>query len=190
MKKSPRPKKVTSKAVLAEPEERRLEVIGGVAEEKAAPSGEHAHLQNQLGGLIGQAYGHSGGGGPGGWWIYTEADVQLGPRDMVRPDLAGWRREKVPRAPRGRPVRHVPDWVCELLSPSNSRRDRVEKVRLFHLAGVGHYWMLDPEEQVLTVLERDEDSYRVALVASGTEQVRASPFPDLAFSVAGLLDGP
>ncbi|MBM4378011.1 MAG: Uma2 family endonuclease [Deltaproteobacteria bacterium] len=128
----PRPRKVTSKEILAEPEERRLEVIAGVVEEKAAPSFDHSVVQNQLGGLIGQHFGSQRRGGPGGWWIGTEADIELGPHDLVRPDVAGWRRDRHAVRPRGRPVRQVPDWVCELVSASNRKRDTVEKVRLYH----------------------------------------------------------
>lgn len=190
MKKPRRPKKVTSRAVLAEPEERRLEVIGGVAEEKAAPSFTHSLAQTQLAGLVGTAFGRRGGNGPGGWWILAEVDVELGPHDLVRPDLSGWRRERIPSPPRDRPVRVPPDWVCEVISPGHRRRDTVEKVRLYHRVGVSQYWLVDPEEQWLWVLAREEASYRVALMASGTELVRAPPFPELEFSVAGLLGEP
>jgi len=183
----PGPGRVTSAQVLARPEEHRLETIAGVAEEKAAPSSGHSLAQNQLGGLIGQSFGRQGGGRPGGWWILTEADLELGELDLVRPDLAGWRRERLAALPPGRPLRVVPDWVCELVSPSNARRDRVEKVRLYHRAGVGHYWLLSPEEASLTVLRHEPDGYKVALVATGAERIRAAPFDGLEFSVAELL---
>jgi Uma2 family endonuclease len=185
-----RPRKVTSKEVLAAPEEKRLEVIDGVVEEKAAPSNLHALVQVQLGGTVGTLFGRSGGGRPGGWWILSEADVELGPHDLVRPDLAGWRRERVPELPRTRTMQLAPDWVCELVSPSNRRRDTVEKVRLYHRAGVVHYWLVDPEEQSLIVLQHEPDGYKVRLVASGDERVRAAPFEAVEFSVADLLGAP
>ena len=84
-------------------------------------------------------------------------------------------------------MRVVPDWVCELVSPSNARRDRVEKVRLYHRAGVGHYWLLEPEAATLTVLQHDSAGYRVVQVAGGTERICAAPFEQLEFSVAELL---
>jgi Uma2 family endonuclease len=181
------PPRVTSAELLALPEERRLEVIAGRMEEKAAPSGEHSHLQVQLGGLIGRRFGRHGSDRPGGWWIYSEADLELGPEDLVRPDLAGWRREKVPEAPRGRPIRDIPDWICEIVSPSNALRDRVEKLRLYHRAGVGHYWLLEPEEATLTVLKHEPDGYKIVHVASGAERIRATPFEQVEFSVEELL---
>ena len=182
-----RPRKVTSKEVLAAPEEKRLEVIDGVVEEKAAPSFEHSVVQAQVGGLIGQQFGRRGGGGPGGWWIATEVDIELGPHDLVRPDVSGWRREQLKVRPRERPVRQAPDWICELVSASNRKRDTVEKVRLYHRAGVGHYWLLDPEDESLTVLKHEPDGYKVLLVASGDEPVQAPPFEGLSFTVKELL---
>ena len=188
--KTPRPRKVTSKEVLAAPEEQRLEVIDGVVEEKAAPSFDHSVVQFQLGGLIGQPFGSRRHGGPGGWWLASEADIELGPHDLVRPDVAGWRRERFAERPSGRPVRHAPDWVCELVSDSNRKRDTVEKVRLYHRAGVAHYWLVDPEEQSLTVLKHEPDGYKVLLVAEGQERVRAAPFEPVEFSVQELLGEP
>ena len=183
----PKVKKVTSKQVLAEPEERRLEVISGVVAEKASPSIDHSFLQMQLSGSIWVATGRGGGGGSGGWWILPDVDLELGPQDLVRPDLAGWRREKLPQLPRGRPMRVVPDWVCEIISPSNTKRDKVEKVRLYHRAGVGHYWLVDPEELTLTVLKHEPDGYKVQLVAAGEETIRAEPFESLEFRLSELL---
>lgn len=180
------PPRMTSAEVLALPEERRLEVIAGRVEEKAAPDNQHSYAQVQLGGWIGRSFGRNGDG-PGGWWILSEVDLELGPEDLVRPDLAGWRREKLPRLPPGRPMRVIPDWVCELVSPSNARRDRVEKVRLYHRSGVGHYWLLEPEAATLTVLQHEPAGYRVVQVAGGPERVRAPPFEQLEFSVAELL---
>jgi Uma2 family endonuclease len=178
---------VTSKEVLLEPEERRLEVIDGVAEEKAAPGFNHALVVNQLGGIVGQAFGRKGRGGPGGWWITNDPDIELSSLDLVRPDVAGWRRERMPERPVVRPVTVAPDWICEILSPSNRKRDLVDKHNLYHRHGVSHYWQVDPEAQTLTVLGHEPDGYKVLLVASGLQPVRAAPFEQLEFSVAELL---
>ena len=84
-------------------------------------------------------------------------------------------------------MRVVPDWVCEIVSQSNARRDRVEELRLYHRAGVGHCWLLEPEAATLTVLQHDSAGYRVIQVAAGTERICAAPFEQLEFSVAELL---
>jgi Uma2 family endonuclease len=176
----------TSEQVLSEPEDRRLEVVGGVVAEKAAPTFEHAVAQVRVGGLIDLSF--RGGGPQSGWWIASEVDLELGPEDLVRPDLAGWRRERLEQPPRVRPVKVVPDWICEILSGSNHRRDRVEKARLYHRAGVGHYWMLDPEELTLTVLKHEPDGYKIQLLATGDEPIRAEPFDALEFKLTELLE--
>ncbi|MEN9798495.1 MAG: hypothetical protein RL653_2191 [Pseudomonadota bacterium] len=177
----------TSQQVLAEPEDQRLEVVGGVVTEKAAPTIEHSFVQMQLSGSIWSSTGRGRGDSAGGWWILPDVDLELGPVDLVRPDLAGWRREKLPQLPRGRPMRVVPDWVCEIISPSNVRRDEVEKVRLYHRAGVIHYWLLDPEALTLRVLKYEPDGYKLQLIAVGEEIIRAEPFAELEFSLTGLL---
>ena len=179
----------TVEDLLARPEDARLELIDGTIVEKAAPSAEHALAQGALVGALFPAFHRrSGAGGPGGWWILAEVDVELGPHEVFRPDLAGWRRARVAERPSGRPVRIVPDWVCEVLSPSNRRRDTVEKLRRYHQAGVGHYWMIDPDDESLTVLRHEPDGYKVALVATREETVRAEPFGAIELRV-GVLFG-
>ncbi|MBI4953655.1 MAG: Uma2 family endonuclease [Myxococcales bacterium] len=86
-------------------------------------------------------------GGPGGWWIFADVDVGLG-ADVVRPDLSGWRRERLPE-PDVRPIAVTPGWVCEILSPSNEAHDRVHERHLYAEHGVRHYWIVDPEARTL-----------------------------------------
>ncbi|MEN9798766.1 MAG: hypothetical protein RL653_2462 [Pseudomonadota bacterium] len=173
--------------MLLEPEERRLEVIDGVAEEKAAPGFFHGVMQAQVLFTLGRREGRSGRGGPSGWWIAAEVDIEFGPQDLVRPDIAGWKRERIPEPPHTRPLKLAPDWICEILSPANRKRDLVDKHNLYHRQGVSHYWQVDPEAQTLTVLGHEPDGYKVLLVASGPQPVRAAPFEQLEFSVAELL---
>jgi hypothetical protein len=84
----------------------RMEVVRGALVEKAAPSGEHADAQSYVALLIkGPFQRRPGSGGPGGWWILTEVDVEFATHEVYRPDVAGWRRERIPDRPKGRPVR-------------------------------------------------------------------------------------
>ena len=183
----PRLRKITSKEVLLEPEERRLEVIGGVAEEKAAPDFIHGFVQANMVLALGRRDGQSGPRGPSGWWIGAEVDIEFSPNDLVRPDLAGWRQERFSQPPRTRPVKLSPDWICEIISQSNRKRDVVEKHNLYHRFGISHYWQLDPESQTLTVLGHEPDGYKVLLVASGMQPIRAAPFEQFEFTVEELL---
>lgn len=166
------------------------EVLNGDVVHKAEPSAEHADAQLGLGELVrGRFHGPPGGPrGPGGWWILAEVDVELDVHDVVRPDLVGWRRERHPERPRGRPVRARPDWVCEILSPSNARTDLVTKLEIYRRAAIPHYWIVDPATETLTVHRWTPDGYLIASRAGRGEIVRAEPFEALEL-VVGVLFG-
>jgi Uma2 family endonuclease len=162
-----------------------FEVLGGELVEKAAPSFEHSDAQLGGGAFLRSRF-HGGGGGdtPGGWWLVTECEIELETHEVFRPDLVGWRRTSVSERPRGRPVRVRPDWVCEILSPSNARTDLVHKLRAYQRAGVPHYWIVDPQAEVLTVYRHSGSAYEVALTAGGDETVHAEPFEAVALPLA------
>lgn len=173
---------------LAIPEDERFhELIEGVIVEKAAPSGAHGSAQAGVVGAILPAYQRrTGGGGPGGWWIATEVEVILDP-EIVRPDVLGWRRERVPNRRTGFPVRDRPDWVCEVISPSNANVDTVQKLRLYHRAELPHYWLVDPRDATLTVMRWSADGYVTLLRAEKGETVRAEPFGEIEIAVGTLF---
>lgn len=165
------------------------EIVGGEIVEKASPTMEHGRSQQALGGYLHRRFDRKPGGRwPGGWWIGTEVDVEYGTHELYRHDIVGWRRDRVPECPSGRPVRARPDWVCEILSPSNEKRDLVDKMRTLHGSGVPHYWILNPEEKVLVVHRHSPDGYVVILTASTGETVHAEPFEDVELRV-GILFG-
>jgi Uma2 family endonuclease len=167
----------------------RAEVIAGEIHQKAAPSAEHGDAQGALATILRSRFHRRGGGGhPGGWWILTEVEIQLETHEVYVPDLGGWRRDRVPQRPTGRPVLLRPDWICEILSPSTARHDQVTKQRTFHRCGVGHYWIVDPEREVLVVQRWAADGYLVVLTAGKGETVRAEPF-DAVELVVGELFG-
>lgn len=173
---------------LAQPEESRLELIDGDFIEKAAPTIQHGVAQLSTGGAIGAAFSRKSGGGgrPGGWWIATEVDLVLEGRGY-RPDLAGWRRERMPIMPSERPITLRPDWLCEIVSDSNRATDTVTKLRRYHHAGVPHYWILDQVDRTLTVYRHHADGYLVAVRAEASEKVRAEPFEAIELQVASLF---
>jgi Uma2 family endonuclease len=173
----------------AQPEERRLELIDGDFVEKAAPTFQHGIAQSGLSASIGGPFHGTGGGGgekPGGWWIASEVDLVLGAHGF-RPDLAGWRRERLPTQPRERPILLRPDWICEITSESNRATDTVTKLRRYHQAGVPHYWILDQLDRTLTVYRHQPDGYLVSLRAEARERVRAEPFDAVELEVAALF---
>src|SRR5262245_23831907 len=131
----------TAKDLLLLPDDARAEVIEGQIVYKVT-SGEHGNAQ---GGIIEQLrpsfHRKAGGSRPGGWWILPEVEIQLSLTEVYRPDVAGWKRERVPQCPHGRPQTVVPDWVCEVLSPSNASNDLVKKLRIYHRCDIKHYWV-------------------------------------------------
>jgi Uma2 family endonuclease len=174
---------------LEQPPERRLELIDGALVEKAAPDTPHSISQAALiGNLYPTFYRKPGGAGPGsgGWWLMTEADVQIG-ADVYRPDVAGWRWERSPTQPPGRPITLRPDWICEVLSESNRTNDTIRKLRRYHSAGVPHYWILSPAEGTLTVFRHQPEGYATVLSADRAQRVRAEPFEAIELHVGLLL---
>lgn len=174
---------------LALPPEARLELIDGAFIEKAAPDFSHGLAQAGLILTLGPPFARRGGGGgdaPAGWWLVPEVDLRLGDNGF-RPDLAGWQRERLPEAPKERPVTVRPDWVCEVISEANRTNDTIRKLRRYHEAGVPHYWVLDPTLGSLTVFRRQPQGYLSVLFADRHQLVRAEPFESLELRVGLLL---
>jgi Uma2 family endonuclease len=171
-------KPATLEDLLAIPEDkRRHEIIDGELVQKVMPSPHHGHGLVRLSARIGDPYGRPAGRrGPGGWWILADIDVELAPDQIYRPDLAGWRRERMPTLPKASPVRIRPDWVCEILSPSNATNDTIKKFRTYHRCQVPHYWILDPTNESLVVYRWAEEGYLAVATAQRGERVRAEPF--------------
>lgn len=167
--------------------ERRHELIDGIILEKGAATGEHGAAQRKLSACVDPFDRRPGGRWPGGWWFGTEVDVYFDPANTFRPDVLGWRRDRVPERPRGTPVMVRPDWTCEILS-TNRRNDLIKKKRVYHRHQVGHYWIIDPTEETLTVYRWGQDGYIELLVAERGERVRAEPFEAIALQV-GVLFG-
>jgi len=122
----PKPRKATYQDVLDAPPHKVAEVIYGVLRMQPRPAIPHAWASSTLGMEVGSPFGR-GRGGPGGWWIIFEPELHLG-EDILVPDLAGWRRERMPVYPDTAAFFELaPDWVCEVLSPSTRRMDLTDK---------------------------------------------------------------
>ena len=173
--------------LLAIPEERRWhEIVNGELVQKTAPTGERGTAQNALSALLGPFFGsgkRGGGNGPGGWWFESEVEIIFEPREIYRPDLIGWRKERSARPPTGAPISLRPDWIGEILS-TNRANDTVKKRRAYHRAQVPHYWLLDPVDQTISVLPWAAEGYVIVLDAERQERVRPEPFDAHEFLVA------
>lgn len=164
------------------------ELLAGELVERAAPTAEHGLGQGGTRELLGPFARRPGGSAPGGWWILTETEVRFDQHNLLRPDLSGWRRERMPERPRGFPIDLRPDWVCEIVSPESVRRDRYEKMLIYHQFGVPHYWLVDPMAETLAVHRHTPEGWLLVLNSRRGETVRPEPFEALPFPV-GVLFG-
>lgn len=162
------------------------EILAGQLHSMPRPSGRHGVAEGALNIDIGGPF-NFGRGGPGGWWIIPEPEIHfLRDTEVAVPDLAGWRRERMPQVPDGHRFEVVPDWVCEILSPSTARKDRFIKLPIYAKYGVAHVWLVDPEARTLEAFElRDGFWLRIAALQDDAP-VRVEPFDAIEFSLADL----
>ena len=130
-----------------------------------------------------------GRGGPGGWRILAEPELHLA-RDVVVPDLAGWRRERLPRLPDEAYFSVAPDWIGEVLSPSTAALDRVKKLNIYAREQVAHAWLVEPIAQTLEVLRLESGRWVIVGTWAGPAAVRAEPFDALELDLTLLWDEP
>ncbi len=169
--------------------EEPFELVDGEIVQKASPTPAHGGSQAKLGALLDPINRKPGGPrGPGGWWIMTEVDTLYRlTGEVFRHDAQGYRRDVHAERPSGFPVDAVPEWACEILSPTTARIDLVKKQRTLHTHRVRHYWVIDPEHETLAVLRWHEEAYLSVLTAGRGDIVRAEPFAELEISIDDLL---
>jgi Uma2 family endonuclease len=161
------------------------EIVDGVLCTHPRPAFPHARSSSALGVRIGGPF-DLGPGGPGGWIILDEPELHFG-EDVVVPDLAGRRRERMPKVPATAFYSLAPDWVCEVLSPSTEKLDRTGKMDVYAREGVQHLWFVDPIARTLEVYRLQEDGLwlRVATYCDDAK-VRAEPFDAIELELAAL----
>lgn len=172
--------------LLAYPEDVKAELLGGEIHVQPAALPRHGRVQLALGRLVGGPF-DGDTEGPEGWWILPEVDIRLGPHDVVRPDLTGWRRPRLPDPWNTRPIDVVPDWICEILSPTTEKLDRVRKQQLYARHGVPYYWIVDPAERVLEAYVLDAGQWRIAGAYDDTALARIPPFDAIELAVGRLF---
>ena len=162
------------------------EIIGGELHTQPRPAGPHASASSVLGMDIGSAF-HRGRGGPGGWWIIDEPEIHF-VRDVeiLVPDLAGWRRERMPSLPQDHRFEVVPDWICEVLSPGTMKKDRMIKMKVYARHGVAHLWLVDPLAKTLETFALDNGRWTVTGLYTDDDEARAEPFDAVTFSLGDL----
>jgi Uma2 family endonuclease len=160
------------------------EIVNGRLVTHPRPAPRHLRASSRLGGELDGPFDR-GRGGPGGWWILDEPELHLGPQVLV-PDLAGWRRERLPKLPETARYALAPDWVCEVLSPSTASLDRVEKLPAYAAAGVSYTWLIDPILRTLETFALHEGQWLLLGARAGTDPVCLPPFDAIAFELGSL----
>jgi Uma2 family endonuclease len=170
--------------ILAAPADKIAEVVNGVLQLSPRPGGPHSAAGSALGEELGPPF-KRGRGGPGGWVIVDEPELHLADHILV-PDLAGWRRERLPRLQRSAFITVTPDWVCEILSPRTTRLDRTEKKPLYAELGVAFLWLIDPDALTLETYQIVNGRWVDMGAYSKNDRPRAVPFDAIELDL-GLL---
>lgn len=151
------------------------EIVQGELHASPRPAPRHAGATSQLGGLLLPRFDR---GGVGGWRILDEPELHFD-FDVCVPDLAGWRRERMPRLPEEAFFTLAPDWVCEVLSASTAALDRGRKLAIYAREGIPHCWLVDPIAHTLEVLQLEGGRWVILATHVGAAAVRAVPFAEL-----------
>lgn len=153
-----------------------FEIIDGELVEKTTTA-KHGQAQAKIVSKVDGPFGRRPGGSlPGGWIFATEALTYFAANQKYRPDVAGWRRERMPALLDEPIITVIPDWVCEVLSPRKEKNDTVKKMRAYHRAKVPHYWIVDTIVETVTIHRWSADGYVVVLIGERGEKIRAEPF--------------
>lgn len=178
------PRPATYQDLLDAPEHMVAEIVHGALHLHPRPAPRHARAASILGADVIGPF-DQGRGGPGGWWLLFEPELHLGP-DVLVPDIAGWRRERMPKLPDAAWFELAPDWVCEVLSPGTRRLDLTEKRDLYGAAGIGHLWLVDPMARTLEAFALRDGSWTLIAALAEDAEIRVPPFDAVAFPLGAL----
>jgi len=187
-----KPIRATYADLEAVPANKVAELIRGTLYVMPRPALRHAKASSRLTMKLGSPF-DLGEGGPGGWWILDEPELHFpdptapGEEDALVPDLAGWRRERVPVMPDAAYCTIAADWICEVLSPSTDKHDREIKMPVYAREGVRHAWLVDPIAKTLEVYTLDDrGQWSEAVRHGGADVVRAAPFDAIGLDLSAL----
>jgi Uma2 family endonuclease len=172
----------TIEDLLTSPEE-RVELIDGEVVRRPMARFEHGVVQGNARAELSPFTRDSG---PGGWWIATEVSVAYEAHQCPSHDIAGWRKQRMPKAPTG-VVDLAPDWVCEIVSRGHERKDRVQLPLLLQRHRVPFYWLIWPEDPALVAYELDGDGYRAIATVKDPGKARVPPFDEIELDMDYML---
>ena len=167
---------------------RRHELIDGVHFVTPSPATEHQRLVTELViELGGYLRAHRSGrvfAGP--------LDVVLSNHDVVEPDLVVVLNDQI-EVLTPQHVRGAPAIVVEILSPGTRARDETLKRNLYARAGVGEYWMVDPDAQTIIVCRQaDSPGFErtTELTAASGDTLTTELLPGFSLALGQLFEEP
>jgi Uma2 family endonuclease len=176
----------TYEDLLNVPDHLVAEILDGELHVSPRPAPRHADASSGLGGALRNPFDR-GRGGPGGWRILDEPELHL-TADVLVPDLAGWRRERLPTLPEEAYFSLAPDWVCEVLSPSTASMDRVKKLAIYARELVRHTWLVDPLARTIEILRLENGRWTIVATFADHDVIRAEPFDALELDLSLLWE--
>jgi Uma2 family endonuclease len=183
-----KPSPATYEDLLRVPDYLVAEIVDGELFTSPRPASRHARANTRLASILDRRF-DEGDGGPGGWWIVAEPELHLG-RDVLVPDIAGWRRERMPVFPDAAWFELAPDWICEVVSPSTTRLDRVRKLPRYARYGIPYAWIVDPKAHSVEVYRLTGELYSLFSTHEGADAIRAEPFDACEIALASLWIDP
>jgi len=177
-------RQATYQDVLDAPPHMVAEIVEGTLYTNPRPAILHTMASSGLGNLIGPPF-HFGNGGPGGWWILDEPELHFG-EDIVVPDVAGWRHERMPELPTGAYFTLAPDWVCKVLSPSTRELDLGSKRAVYARENVGYLWLVDPDARSLQAFKLRGNEWVLIETLFEDASVSLPPFDAISFNLGDL----
>jgi len=180
----PAKRKATYDDLHSVPENMIGEIIDGELHAMLRPSPKHAKVASDLGVVIGNPY-RFGRGGPGGWIILDEPELQLGEHTLV-PDMAGWKKERFPSSLTTNWIEVAPDWICEILSPGTMRLDKTKKMPIYAKHGVDCIWLINPMDKTLDAFRLVSGGWLLFGAFLENDKVQAEPFQEIEIDLAEL----
>jgi Uma2 family endonuclease len=174
----------THEDLCAVPEHLIAELIDGDLYTTPLLPPRHAHAASRLAFLVMTPFDF-GREGPGGWVFLNKPELHLG-RDVLVPDIAGWRRERMPQIPEGVGIELPPDWICEMLSPATAAHDRARKMPVYLRAGVTHLWLIDPVAQTVEIFRIQNGRWALWTTLEGETKARIEPFDAIELDLSVL----
>ena len=166
----------------------RGEIIHGTMYAFPRPRAPHQRACTRIAGDIDRPFDR-GSGGSGGWWILQEPGIELPSAKEFSPDVAGWRRERLPTLPRAGAITVAPDWICEVLSPRTAGYDLVIKRRFYAEIGVSHLWYVEPLVKVITASKLVSGQWLEIGTWGNDEKARIEPFEAVELDLSAWWEG-